>query len=252
MKAVRSMRASVTGNTITDNTQYGISVTAAVNVVFSGNFVAYNGRDGLVGSMFYCAITGNMIRNNGTSAAATYDNISTTATSQDVEIRGNELADRDSRTARYDLNGNSQTRIVAVGNAIATSSGVSIGAQHAEVTTQETETSTSFDDMTTAGPAVTVCVGANGKALVTLSASMTGGAGGQYAIMGVAVSGASTVAASDQKALYTTDAAGEVSHSRTFLLTGLTPGNNTFTAKYRVTGGTGTFSNRGVTVVPVD
>jgi hypothetical protein len=34
-------------------------------------------------------------------------------------------------------------------------------------------------------------------------------------------------------------------------VTGLTPGSTTFTAKYDVTGGTGTFANRSIVVVPL-
>lgn len=247
-------RSTVSGNTVIDSVQYGISTVAAQNVTFSGNTVVYNGRDGLVGSLAYCSITGNIIRNNGTAAASTYDNVSTTATSTDVEIRGNDLADRNGRTARYDLNGNSQTLIVAVGNATALTNAVTTGASDAGVATQQTTTSTSYTDLATTGPAVTATIGASGKALVTLSAALQNNTSGQYSIAAVAVSGATTVAAADAKGLYVSEAttALEYRMSTTYLATGLTPGQNTFTMKYKVTGGTGTYSNRNVVVVPLD
>jgi hypothetical protein len=68
--------------------------------------------------------------------------------------------------------------------------------------------------------------------------------------MSVAVSGATTISAVDSKAaamsLDTT-----TSHSVTFLLTGLTAGSNTFTAKYRAESVPGTFSNRHLTVIGI-
>ena len=42
-----------------------------------------------------------------------------------------------------------------------------------------------------------------------------------------------------------------VQGTATFYVTGLTPGSTTFTAKYDVTGGTGTFANRSIVVVPL-
>ncbi len=42
-----------------------------------------------------------------------------------------------------------------------------------------------------------------------------------------------------------------VQGSATFFVTGLTAGSNTFTAKYRVTGGTGTYLNRTIIVIPL-
>jgi len=39
--------------------------------------------------------------------------------------------------------------------------------------------------------------------------------------------------------------------SATSVITGLTPGSNTFTAKYRITGGTGTWRDREIVVVPL-
>jgi putative ribosome biogenesis GTPase RsgA len=64
--------------------------------------------------------------------------------------------------------------------------------------------------------------------------------------MSFAVSGASTQGASDSLSVETL--AGSSNVGATFLVNGLTPGLNTFTANYRVNGGTGTFTNRRITV----
>jgi hypothetical protein len=118
----------------------------------------------------------------------------------------------------------------------------------ATVATSETETNTAYDDMATVGPAVTVTTGT--KALVHIGADVRSAAG-QTSLVSVAVSGASTIAATDARALssYNGDV---VRGSRAVLVTGLTAGSNTFTLKYRVTGGTGTFIDREIIVIPQD
>jgi hypothetical protein len=71
--------------------------------------------------------------------------------------------------------------------------------------------------------------------------------------MGVAVSGATTLAAATDYALFSYDAAGVAAVAMMqFELGGLTPGSNVFTSKYRRdTGGTATFYDRRITVVGV-
>lgn len=118
----------------------------------------------------------------------------------------------------------------------------------ATVATSQTTTSTSYADLATVGPAVTVTTGTS--ALVIISADLTAPAG-DNAFMSVAVSGASTVAAADSKALKMTNT-NTSQKSRVMLITGLTAGSNTFTAKYRVGSGTGTFVYRELVVVPFD
>ncbi len=116
------------------------------------------------------------------------------------------------------------------------------------VATSQTTTQTSFADMATVGPTVTVATGTS--ALVTLSAKVKCSvADGVF--MGCAVSGASTIAASTLKAL-TTVGTNEQGMSFTFLQDGLTPGVNTFTAKYRIAfSGQMTASDRNLIVVPL-
>lgn len=113
----------------------------------------------------------------------------------------------------------------------------------------QTTGSTSYTDLTTAGPAVTVTTGVS--ALVVVSCTMSNNTAGANAYMGYEVSGASTVSASDDTALQTaSDPASAALHaSSVSKATGLTAGSNTFTAKYKVTSGTGTFSRRNIIVL---
>lgn len=73
--------------------------------------------------------------------------------------------------------------------------------------------------------------------------------------MGFDVSGASTVASADDFAIAMQfgDANVLISNGVTFLVTGLTAGSTTFTAKYRSGNGahTANFRNRKITVVPL-
>lgn len=122
----------------------------------------------------------------------------------------------------------------------------------ATVATFEDTASATFTDLATVGPAVTANIGASGRALVIVSASMAvpnkGGA------MSFEVSGASTLAASITRALALsdTDATSSVGafFSRVIEVSGLNAGSNTFTAKYeRTSGATNVgFQDRNITV----
>lgn len=122
-------------------------------------------------------------------------------------------------------------------------------AVESQISTSQTTTSTSFTDLATPGPAVTTTISQSGRALVIVS-GMLKNSGLAFTRMSYAVSGASTVAASDTNGISVVNT-NEIEASRSSLVTGLTPGSNTFTAKYRVTGGTGTFTSRSITVIPL-
>jgi hypothetical protein len=122
------------------------------------------------------------------------------------------------------------------------------------VATSQTTTSTTYTDLTTVGPSVTVTIPASGNALVTVTGSLTDSASAGQANMGFAISGASTQAATDTRAFVVKSGGAQlilVQGSATFFLSGLTAGSTTFTAKYRVSAGTGTFVNRSIIVVPL-
>jgi len=124
-------------------------------------------------------------------------------------------------------------------------------AQSAHIATTETTTSTSYADLATVGPSVTVNAGT--ACLVSIYASLQNSTSGAVAKMSYAVSGASTIAASDVTAISLTTAAANqaIRTGMTFLQTPLTSGSKTFTAKYAVSAGTGSFVNRRITVLPL-
>lgn len=122
-------------------------------------------------------------------------------------------------------------------------------AQSASVLVSETTTSTSYTDLTTAGPEVTVDTGPFALVLVHGSVENSGAGSSR---MAYEVSGASSIAPADNRGIGTFGVAGTgVVASGVALHTDLTPGTNTFTAKYRVASGTGTFLSRRLVVFPL-
>jgi hypothetical protein len=85
-----------------------------------------------------------------------------------------------------------------------------------------------------------------------ITGNLSNSANNRRCYMAFAVSGATTVAVSDTRSLiYTTSAApSEGQTSAVYLVTGLTAGSNTFTAKYKASANTCTFSNRNIIVTP--
>ncbi|MER5252888.1 hypothetical protein [Streptomyces sp. NPDC002855] len=111
----------------------------------------------------------------------------------------------------------------------------------------QTTTSTSYTNLTTTGPSVTLTTGT--ATVVVLSARMSNSASNQDSVMGFAISGATTMAESDSRCLRHYGIGWE-SHSYLCHVT-TNAGSNTFTGKYKVTGGTGTFAHRRITVIPL-
>jgi hypothetical protein len=112
-----------------------------------------------------------------------------------------------------------------------------------EVLTAQTSSSTTYANLGTVGPAVTINTGT--KALVTLTA-LVHNTSADFANMSVEVSGATTLTANDQFAMshFSSPANITASQSAVVYLASLTAGANTFTAKYRVGSGTGSWTNR--------
>jgi hypothetical protein len=126
----------------------------------------------------------------------------------------------------------------------------------ATVATSQSTTSTTYTDLATVGPIVTVNISSSGMALVTMTAFEDAQFGSSQSgcAMAYALSGATTVAApAFNQILYTTTSSSATIQemSAVFLDTGLTPGSNTFTAKYAATNGaTCTMASRSIIVVP--
>jgi hypothetical protein len=116
------------------------------------------------------------------------------------------------------------------------------------VATSQTTTSGTFTDLATVGPSVTLTTGTT--ALVILTGRLSIASVNQAALMGFAVSGATTIAAADASCIYvdTRGAIDQTVQCTAIYQVTLTAGSNVFTAKYRSTTGTATFVNRGLLV----
>jgi hypothetical protein len=118
------------------------------------------------------------------------------------------------------------------------------------VATSETTGSTSYANLATNGPAVTVTTGA--LALVFMTAFQSNNTQNAISWFSCAVSGATTIAASDAWGaalqLYGTNA--QFRYTSTHLFETLTPGSNTFTMQYKVvTASTGQWKDRELAVI---
>lgn len=114
--------------------------------------------------------------------------------------------------------------------------------------------STSFTDLdSTPGPSVSVFTGSS--ALVVIGARIgpngTGGATNSTK-MSWKCDGATSIAAANEwsTGIVSLGTAAVVYASRAYLATNLTPGVNTFTAQYAVSGGTGAYQYRSILVMP--
>jgi hypothetical protein len=121
----------------------------------------------------------------------------------------------------------------------------------ATVATSQTTTSTSYGDLATAGPSVTVTTGA--QAIVFVTASMSNNVAANTTRADFVVSGATTRAASDATALINeSGTANEGFRGSAVTFVSLTAGSNTIKEQYRVTGvTTGTINDRHLVVLPL-
>lgn len=132
---------------------------------------------------------------------------------------------------------------------IVTASELDLDPAQQEITTDQTTTSTSYTDLATVGPAATVTVGPNGLLLVIWGAGIY--TGSVKKDMSIALSGANTVAASDNYSVRRDGAAFDQTTSRAKLFTGLTAGSTTVTAKYKTASGTANFFSRHLLAIPL-
>ncbi|HEY5986437.1 MAG TPA: hypothetical protein VIV12_08685 [Streptosporangiaceae bacterium] len=116
------------------------------------------------------------------------------------------------------------------------------------ITTSQTTTSTSFTDLTTVGPELTVTTAT--RALVVVTAQCSNDTSTNSCRMSWAASGATTLAANDNRCLMLSGTGDTIAGSFVTMYTSFTAGSNVITAKYRVSGGTGTWLNRRLLVLP--
>lgn len=127
---------------------------------------------------------------------------------------------------------------------------------------QQSTSSTTFTDLATVGPTVTVDISASGRALMILSAkggwSVVAADVASGARMSAALSGTNTLAASTTWAAWTFNQYGSTNFSvvdatitSAYVFEGLNSGATTFTAKYRsdTTGVTVDFNRRTIVVI---
>jgi hypothetical protein len=122
----------------------------------------------------------------------------------------------------------------------------------ASVSTSEATSTTSYTDLATPGPAIaTLATGT--IAIVSFAAAMSVGTSDNAAFASVAVSGASSVAASDNWCIQMDGitAGNFVRYGMTHIFTGLTAGNNTFTMKYKAGSSASTYKFREIGVLPL-
>jgi hypothetical protein len=132
---------------------------------------------------------------------------------------------------------------------------VQLNPEAATVATSETYTGSSYGDPATPGPAVTLTTGT--KALVTVTAYMANTTAIRVGYMSFAVSGATTLAADDARAManhldgtVSPDSVGRISAQ--VYLDSLTAGVNVFTAQYRSSQSNAfDVANRTISVTPL-
>lgn len=128
------------------------------------------------------------------------------------------------------------------------------GPAAATVATSESTTSTSYTDLTTTTDTVTVTIGASGIALVVINSINANSNSSSASYASFAASGANTITAIDGNSAESVYPASftNFSATKTIFLTGLTAGSTTFKMKYKIAagGGTATFSNRTIGVIP--
>lgn len=120
------------------------------------------------------------------------------------------------------------------------------------VNTSETTTSTSFTDLATVGPSVTVTTGS--YAVIVITCEVSNNTASQAGRVGVEISGATTEAV-DGNHVLRQESSGTAEFQRASALrlhTGLTPGSNTFKLMYATVGAsTASFNFRNIAVLPL-
>ena len=155
-------------------------------------------------------------------------------------------------SVRDNLNETAPAKATAAGQIFVSTAANSIAARTVNadfIATQETTASTTYTDLATTGPTVTATTSAS--AIVATYCNMFNTAG-NASWMSYDISGATTAPADDNRSLQLLGSGGQRIGGTFFHSAILTPGTNTFTAKYRISvSGNGTFSVRRLMVIPM-
>ena len=114
------------------------------------------------------------------------------------------------------------------------------------ILTQETSTRTTYGNITTTGPTVTITTGT--QAIISATAQMYS-SGGDNMYMSYEISGATTEASDDDRALSYQAGAGDQIRATCTTLQTLTAGSNVFKAEYKTSASTGTWDDRRILVM---
>jgi hypothetical protein len=154
---------------------------------------------------------------------------------------------------RDNLNETGPAKVSASGQILVSTGANALAARSpssASVIATETTATTTYTNLSTTGPAVTVTTGT--RAFVFAGARLWNNNASFSAVASVDVSGASSVAAGDDWSLSNLSV-NYIHASIGHLFTGLTAGSNIFTMKYRTTNAAGTanFASRELLVIPL-
>jgi hypothetical protein len=115
------------------------------------------------------------------------------------------------------------------------------------ISTSQTTTSTSYTNLSTVGPTVTLATGT--QVLLIISCKLSQTTVGTVPRVSFAVSGASTIAAPGWGLLMDVQSSTMMTCSQMYVQD-VTAGTNTFQLKYKVDANTGTFATRRLIVIP--
>lgn len=121
--------------------------------------------------------------------------------------------------------------------------------QVASTATPGTTTSTSYTAALTGSSTLSVTATTGTIAIWFIHSRQSSSSAGTNVWSSVGISGATTIGANDTRAI-SYDQSGEIYHGITVMEAALTAGSNTFQLQQRVSGSTGTFSNRRIQVLP--
>ena len=150
---------------------------------------------------------------------------------------------------RDNLNQTGPAKVTAAGQYLVSTGANTLAARSCDdeiVEDSETTTSTSYADLATTGPAITRTTGTT--CLVTTTCELSNSNSGATSNATFAISGATTTAADDIRRIKNTGTDALRMSVQTYIA--VTSGSNTFTMKYRVSSGTGTFLARRIHVFP--
>ncbi|MEU3052267.1 right-handed parallel beta-helix repeat-containing protein [Streptomyces griseus] len=264
----------VTNNSFTEIDDAGVQISRGDGVVVSDNIFRMIGKNAI-----YCtntndiSVSDNHIKAASRSSSAGFHGIRMSTSVVGYRITGNRVRKHGSGNEvsksiaiHSDCSGgyvrDNDTADIAIedlGTSRAATEAFSVTHSMDASQTRSGASSATFDDLDAGGAGPTVTLQTNTKVLVIISGAISSGTAGVWGIMGVAVSGATTTAATDTNALAYRQSTLTNSINSTYQgswvgeLT-VNPGSNTFTCKYRTASNSqsATFLRRKITVIPIN